>query len=81
MHLPVKPAGSQKGRVKGIRPVGSHEDLDVAARVKAVQLVHNLQHGPLHLIVTARPVIEAGAANGIHLAHLQDSSDTTRCID
>lgn len=27
-------------------------DLNVAARVEAVQLVDNLQHGALHLIVT-----------------------------
>ena len=30
----------------------SETHLDISARVKAIQLVDNLQHGPLHLIVT-----------------------------
>jgi len=41
--------------------------LDVAARVKAVQLVDDLQHGALHLVVAARAVVEASAANGVDL--------------
>jgi hypothetical protein len=36
--------------------------LDVAARVEAVQLVDNLQHRALHLVVAARAVVKARAA-------------------
>ena len=42
-------------------------NLDVAARVEAVQLVHYLQHRPLHLVVAALPVIEARPANRVDL--------------
>ena len=56
-------------------------DLDVAARVEAVQLVDNLQHRPLHLVVAALPVIEASAADGIHLQRQQHStSDVTNAV-
>jgi hypothetical protein len=44
-----------------------HAHLDVAPGVEAVQLVHDLQHGALHLIVAARAVIETSAADGINL--------------
>jgi hypothetical protein len=40
--------------------------LDVAARVEAVQLVHDLEHGALHLVVAALPVIKARASDAVH---------------
>jgi hypothetical protein len=32
--------------------------LDVSSRVETIQLVDELQHGSLHLIVTSRTIIE-----------------------
>ena len=51
----ARPRRSSLGDV----PVGRHEHLDVAARVEPVQLVDQLEHRPLHLVVTAGAVVEA----------------------
>lgn len=60
LDLAVQTAWSHEGRVQGVWPVGGHQHLDVATRVEAVQLVDELQHCPLDLIVTAGAVIETG---------------------
>lgn len=44
--------GSDEGRVQGFYPIGGHDDFDVSPRVEAVQLVEQLQHGPLDLPLT-----------------------------
>lgn len=38
-----------------------HTHLDVAACIKAIQLVDDLKHGPLHLIVTTSTIVKASA--------------------
>lgn len=45
--------GSDEGGVQGFYPIGGHDDLDVSPRVKAVQLVEQLQHGSLDLPLAA----------------------------
>ena len=67
LNLPIQPPWAQQSRVQRIRPVGGHEHLDVVPSVKPIELVHNLEHRALDLIVTADTVIEASAANGINL--------------
>ena len=42
-------------------PIGSHEDFDVASRVKPVQLVNQLQHGALYLIGAPITIAESSA--------------------
>uniref|UniRef100_A0A0E9WIL2 Uncharacterized protein n=1 Tax=Anguilla anguilla TaxID=7936 RepID=A0A0E9WIL2_ANGAN len=54
LNLPVDSSGSDKGGVQGLDPVRGHDDLDVASRVEAVQLVEQLQHGPLDLALPTR---------------------------
>ena len=61
LYLPVQTPRSHESGVQGVRPVGGHEDLDVPPGVKAVQLVDELQHGPLDLVVSPGAVIKAGA--------------------
>lgn len=60
LDLPVQTAGPHEGRVQGVRSVGGHQHLDVASWVEAVQLVNELQHGPLDLVVSAGAVVETG---------------------
>ena len=38
LNFAVETAGTQQGRVQGVRSVGGHQHLDVAARIEAVQL-------------------------------------------
>ena len=37
------------------------------------QLVHHLKHGTLHLVIAASTVIEASAANSVHLVEENDA--------
>ena len=39
LDLAVEPARAEQCGVERVRPVGRHQDLDVAARVEAVELV------------------------------------------
>lgn len=61
LDLPVQTSGSHQGRVQGVRSVGGHQHFDVASRVEAVQLVDELQHSPLDLVVSTGTVIETSA--------------------
>lgn len=58
LDLPVQTSGPHQGRVQGVWSVGGHQYFDVASRVEAVQLVDELQHSPLDLIVSTGAVIE-----------------------
>lgn len=58
LDLPVQTSRSHEGRVQGVWSVGGHQHFDVAARVKAVQLVDELQHSPLDLIVSTSTVVK-----------------------
>ena len=49
-----------------IIPVGSHEDFDVATRVKPIQLVDQLQHGPLYLIGAPITITEPSTCTYIY---------------
>mmetsp|Transcript_22292 Transcript_22292/g.53383 ORF Transcript_22292/g.53383 Transcript_22292/m.53383 type:complete len:281 (-) Transcript_22292:263-1105(-) len=73
LHLAVEPPRPQQRGVERVGPVGRHQDLDVAARVEAVELVDNLEHRALHLVVAARAVVEARAADGVHLVDEDDA--------
>lgn len=64
LDLAVQTAGPHEGRVQGVWSVGGHQHLDVAARVEAVQLVDELKHRPLDLVVSAGAVIETGTWEG-----------------
>lgn len=44
---------SDEGWVQGFYPIGGHDDFNVSPRVEAIQLVEQLQHGPLDLPLTA----------------------------
>lgn len=60
LDLAVQTARSHEGRVQGVRSVGGHQHLDVTTRVEAVQLVDELQHRPLDLVVSTGAVIKTG---------------------
>ena len=73
LDLAVDSAGTHQGRVEGVWPVGGHEHLDVAPRLEPVHLVDYLKHGPLHLVVSSRAVIESGPSDGIDLVKEDDA--------
>lgn len=58
LYLPIQPAGPHQGWIQSIGPVCSHQHFDVASWVKTIQLVDELQHSPLHFIVTPSPIIK-----------------------
>lgn len=53
LNLAVDSAGSQKGGVENVETVGGHDDFDILGGLEAVELVEQLQHGPLHFRVAA----------------------------
>mmetsp|Transcript_58146 Transcript_58146/g.85227 ORF Transcript_58146/g.85227 Transcript_58146/m.85227 type:complete len:240 (+) Transcript_58146:325-1044(+) len=67
LYAPVHAARAQQRRVKSVWPVGGHEHLNVTPRIETIQLVDNLKHSALHLVVTTLPIIVARSTNGIDL--------------
>jgi len=78
LDLAVQPAGPHQRRVERVRAVGGHEHLDVAARVEAVQLVDQLEHRALHLVVAAPAVVEAGPCAPRGVSHAYAPKKTHR---
>lgn len=72
-----------RGAKRAVPPVGMAKigpypafptlGLDVPPRIEAIQLVHNLQHGPLHLAVAVAFIASTGAADGVHLIDEEDT--------
>eukprot|EP00760_Papus_ankaliazontas_P001924 PhM_4_TR10737/c0_g1_i1/m.81868 len=71
LNLTVHAAWTRQGGVKSVRAVCGHDDLDVAAAVKTVHLVHHLKHSALHLGVLT--LTAAGTADGINLVEEDDT--------
>ena len=46
--------------------------LDIFGCLKAIQLIEELQHGPLHLRVSSAPGLNSGGANGVDFVHEDD---------
>lgn len=61
LHFSVETSRTHEGGVEGVGTVRGHEDFDVAARVEAVELVDELQHGSLDLVVATSSVVETSA--------------------
>ena len=91
LDLAIEASGSHQSRIEGVRSVGGHEHFDVTARVKAVQLVDELEHSALHFVVAAGAVVEARAADGVDLVeednarlfaarHLEQLADHARAL-
>jgi hypothetical protein len=70
---------------------GTAANLDVPARVEAVQLVDDFKHGALHLIVATLTVVEARPSDAVNLVkkdqaslfgprHLEHLSDHSRAL-
>lgn len=58
LYLPVQASRPHQGRIQSIWSVCGHQDFDVSSGVKAVQLVDELQHGPLDLVVATSAIIK-----------------------
>lgn len=67
LDLSVQASGTHQCRIESVGPIRCHQDFDVSAGIKAVQLVDQLQHCSLDLVVAAGAVVEPGAANGVDL--------------
>ncbi len=65
--LAIDPAGTDEGWIKALDLVGRHDDLDVAPLVESVELVEQLQHGPLDLLGPARGGVVPLGPDGVDL--------------
>merc|ERR1719228_2222537 len=75
----VLPSWSHESRVKCVWSVGCHQHLDVATRVETIQLVNQLQHGSLNLVVTTSAVIKPGATNCVNLVEEDETGLLRPC--
>ena len=55
--------------VEDVNPVGGHDHLDVLGCLEPVQLIEELQHGPLYLAVSAAARLYPGTADAVDLVH------------
>lgn len=58
LYLPVQTSRPHQGRIQRVRSVCGHQNFDVSSGVEAVQLVDELQHGPLDLVVAASAIVK-----------------------
>lgn len=54
-------------------PVSGHDDLDVTSRIETIQLVNQLQHGSLHLIVSTSTIIKSRTTNCVDFIKEDDT--------
>ena len=73
LDLAVDAPGPDECRVERLDFVGGHDDLDVAARVEAVELVDELQHRALYFIVSTSAVIETSSTNSVDFIEEDDA--------
>jgi hypothetical protein len=66
LNLTIETTRSEKSRVEGIGSIGCHENLDVSSRVKTVELVDELKHRSLNLVVTSLTVIKTGTSHSVN---------------
>jgi hypothetical protein len=60
-------------------PISRHEHFNVPPWIKPIQLVNQLQHGPLHLIIPTCPIIKPCTANGVDFVEEDDTRLLTSC--
>ena len=70
LDLAVESAGPQQRRVEDVDAVGRGDDLDPVVRAEAVELVEQLEHGPLDLAIARLLAVEALGANRVELVDL-----------
>ena len=70
--LAIDPAGADEGGVETFDLVGGHDDLDVASLVESIELVEQLEHGPLDLAGAARGGVVPLGADGVDLVDEDD---------
>lgn len=68
LDLPVDSTRPKQGRIQNINTISRHDDLDAVGWLEAVQLVQQLHHRSLYLIL-ASVALAAGAADAIDLIH------------
>ena len=62
------------GNIGKFSPICSHEHFDIPSRVESIQLVDQLQHGPLHFIIATRTVVESCSADSVDFVKEDDTS-------
>mmetsp|Transcript_23005 Transcript_23005/g.47774 ORF Transcript_23005/g.47774 Transcript_23005/m.47774 type:complete len:345 (+) Transcript_23005:164-1198(+) len=72
LDLTIDTPRTNHGRVKGVDAICGHDDLDFATVIETIQLIEQLQHGPLDLLLTAAGGVITLCGNGINLVNEDD---------
>ena len=73
LDLSVQATWAEQRWVEGVGSVGGHEDFDITTGVEAIQLVDDLKHGTLHLVVTSSTVVESSPTDCVHFIEEHDA--------
>ena len=66
LDLAIEAPRAQKCGVERIGAIRCHQYFDVAARLEAIELVHDFEHSALHFPLTAVAPFKARAADGVN---------------
>ncbi|CAN8007616.1 unnamed protein product, partial [Ixodes pacificus] len=72
LNLPIQPARTQQRGIQDVYPVGGRDDFDVSAGAEPIQLVEQLEHGPLDFAVSCLLRVEALRADGVQFVDEDD---------
>ena len=75
LDLAIDASGSQQRGVQNVDPIRRHDDFDPVRRLEPVQLVQQLHHRALHLVLSA-PAFSSRAPDAVDLVH----EDQTRLV-
>ena len=70
LDLAVESAGPKERRVEDVDSVRRRDDLDSVVRAEAIELVEQLEHGPLDLAIARLLAVEALGADRVELVDL-----------
>mmetsp|Transcript_13011 Transcript_13011/g.21320 ORF Transcript_13011/g.21320 Transcript_13011/m.21320 type:complete len:381 (+) Transcript_13011:45-1187(+) len=66
LNLPIQSSWSQQCRIECIRPIRSHDNLDIGSLIEPIHLIQQLQQDTLHLTIGPSLGIETFGGNGIN---------------
>mmetsp|Transcript_28895 Transcript_28895/g.66128 ORF Transcript_28895/g.66128 Transcript_28895/m.66128 type:complete len:385 (+) Transcript_28895:271-1425(+) len=72
LDLSIDPSRPYERGIEALDPIGGHDDLDVPPFVEPVELVEQLEHGPLNLAGAPRLAVVALGSNRVDLVDEDD---------
>ena len=72
-NFSIETPWTDKSWIEGVWSVSCHEDLNVATRIKTIQLVDQLQHSALYFVIASCAIVETSPTNGVDFIEENDA--------